>query len=172
MDFRDLVMDRYSVRKYDTEREIPEEAMQLILDAAVQAPTAHNYQPFTIYRLRSDEMRAKAQTWYPRPTFATAREVLLIVGDEEAAYVYPDGQNNTIYTDTAIAISYMQLQATDLGIGSVWINAFDRPLCAQDMGLEMGKRTPVALLALGYAPDGDKRPKRKRKAFDEVIETI
>ena len=35
MDFRDLVMERYSVRQCDTTREIPEEDMQLILDAAV-----------------------------------------------------------------------------------------------------------------------------------------
>lgn len=172
MDFRDLVMERYSVRQCDTTREIPEEDMQLILDAAVQAPTACNNQPFRIYRIRSREMRERAEQWYDRAHFRTAREVLLIVGEDAAAYVYPDKRDNSLYTDTAIAIAYMQLQAEDLGIGSVWINAFDRPLCARDMGLEMGKETPVALLALGYPLPDAKQPTRKRKSMDDLVKTI
>lgn len=169
MDFRDLIMERYSVRACDPEREIPEEAMRLILDAAVQAPSAHNAQPFRICRLRSPEMREKAYTWYKRPAFRSARELLLVVGLEEEAYVYPDGLNSSVYTDTAIAIAYMQLQAQDLGVGSVWINAFDRPLCAHDLGLEMGKETPVGILALGYPLPDAKKPMRKRKSPDELL---
>ena len=98
MDFRDLVMERYSVRQCDTTRDIPEEDMQLILDAAVQAPTACNNQPFRIYRIRSREMRERAEQWYNRAHFRTAREVLLIVGEDDAAYVYPDKENNSLYT--------------------------------------------------------------------------
>lgn len=172
MDFRDLIMERYSVRECDPSREIPEEDMQLILDAAVQAPTACNRQPFHIYHIRTAEMRRRAEQWYNRAHFRTAREVLLIVGEDEEAYVYPDGLNSSLYTDTAIAIAYMQLQAEDLGIGSVWINAFDRPLCAEDMGLEMGKETPVALLALGYPLPDAEQPTRKRKSTSEVIREI
>lgn len=175
MDFRDLVMDRHSVREYDPHRTIPEEQMQLILDAAVQAPSACNRQPFTIYRLTSPEMRERAVKWYPRPYMADVSELLLIVGEDDEAYVYPDKLDNTVYTDTAIAIDYMQLQAWDLGIASLWINGFDRPLCASDLselGLRMGHRTPVAMLALGYLPDDVKRPVRKRKSPDELIKTI
>ena len=81
-------MERYSVRQCDTTRDIPEEDMQLILDAAVQAPTACINQPFRIYRIRSREMRERAEQWYNRAHFRTAREVLLIVGEDDLSLIH------------------------------------------------------------------------------------
>jgi len=44
MDFKDLLVERYSVRDYD-ERPIEEEKLQKILEAGRMAPTAVNFQP-------------------------------------------------------------------------------------------------------------------------------
>ena len=40
------------------------------------------------------------------------------------------------------------------------------------MGLEMGRETPIALLALGYPLPDATRPTRKRKSMDDLVKTI
>ena len=43
-DFKALATERYSVRKFDT-KPIEQEKLDILLEAARLAPTAHNYQP-------------------------------------------------------------------------------------------------------------------------------
>lgn len=43
-DFKALATERYSVRKFDT-KPVEQEKVNIILEAARLAPTAHNYQP-------------------------------------------------------------------------------------------------------------------------------
>lgn len=52
MDFFTLAKNRYSVRKF-SERSVEPEKLEKVLEAARVAPTAHNYQPFRIYVLKS-----------------------------------------------------------------------------------------------------------------------
>ena len=47
MEFKDLIQERYSVRNYKSEP-IEDEKLQIILEAARLAPTAHNKQPFQL----------------------------------------------------------------------------------------------------------------------------
>lgn len=146
--------------------------MALILEAGHLAPSATNAQPWHFYHLKSEEAREKIHSCYKPGWFADAAEVVLIVGEEDQPWSYKDGLNNALYIDAAIATSYMQLQAWELGIGSVWICAFDRLKCAELFGLKMGERTPIALLALGYASaDHTPRPKT-RKPLSEVLTTL
>ena len=49
MDFQALAAQRYSLRKY-SDRPVEDEKLQLILQAAQSAPTAHNLQPQRIDR--------------------------------------------------------------------------------------------------------------------------
>ena len=43
-DFKALATERYSVRKFDT-KPVEQEKVDIILETARLAPTAHNYQP-------------------------------------------------------------------------------------------------------------------------------
>ena len=43
-DFKALATERYSVRKFDT-KPVEQEKLDILLEAARLAPTAHNYQP-------------------------------------------------------------------------------------------------------------------------------
>lgn len=89
----------------------------------------------------------------------------MVVGEEEEAWVYKDGRNSAVYIDCAIATSYMEMQAWDLGIGSLWVCAFDREKVCELFGFEMGRHTPVNLLVLGYEPDGVSKKPRLRKSL-------
>ena len=61
MDFQALAAQRYSLRKY-SDRPVEDEKLQLILQAAQSAPTAHNLQPQRIFVLRSAQALEKADT--------------------------------------------------------------------------------------------------------------
>ena len=57
MEFNELIQDRFSCRAL-SDREIPREALDRILEAARVAPTAVNKQPFKIWAVESPEARA------------------------------------------------------------------------------------------------------------------
>ena len=86
MEFNVLVQDRFSCRAL-SDREIPHEALDRILEAARVAPTAVNKQPFKIWAVESPEARAKlAET----TNYTFGAGVFLIVGgkaDEAYGYV-------------------------------------------------------------------------------------
>ena len=172
MNVHTAIQDRYSVRSFDPARKIPEETMSQIIDAARVAPSAHNKQPYHICRLKSDEAREKISRCYDRKWFRDASDILMVVGEEEEAWVYNDGRNSALYIDAAIAVTFMQLQAWELGVGSVWVCAFDRELAARLFGLEMGRRTPITLLVLGYAPEDFTPRPRVRKPLGELYSEL
>jgi nitroreductase len=68
----------------------------------------------------------------------------------------------------------MMLEATELGLGSVWICKFD-PMVLKK-GFEMPEALePVNILAVGYSDDTVKSPDRhdtQRKSKDELVTFI
>jgi len=68
--------------------------------------------------------------------------------------------------NTAISIDHMILKATDLGLGSCWIGAFDESLMKETAGLD-DRYKVIAVLAIGY-PDQVPAP-RPRLSLDEII---
>ena len=64
---------RKSVRAF-TEQEIPEEIVQVILEASAQAPTAGNQQLYTILRITGAVQKHRLSiSWDNRPFLAQAR---------------------------------------------------------------------------------------------------
>ena len=58
MDFLELCKNRYSVRRY-SEREVEQDKIDKIQEAAKLAPTACNFQPQRIYVLKSEKAKEK-----------------------------------------------------------------------------------------------------------------
>ena len=81
MDFKELAQARYSLRKF-SDRPVEQEKLDLILEAARCAPTAHNLQPQRVLVLRSAEAREKARKATP---FRFGEPLLLVVACDEAA---------------------------------------------------------------------------------------
>ena len=58
MELSEAIRDRYSVRKFK-EEQIEEDVMMEILSVLEHSPTALNYQPEKVYRLKSAEAMEK-----------------------------------------------------------------------------------------------------------------
>lgn len=83
MDFFTLAKNRYSVRKF-SERSVEPEKLEKVLEAARVAPTAHNYQPFRIYVLKSKDAIAKIRELTPCAFNAPIVLMVTICRDESS----------------------------------------------------------------------------------------
>lgn len=156
MDFLEFARKRYSVRSY-SEKEVEREKTDKILQAALIAPTAVNYQPQKIYVLKSKEalgkIRSITQSTYNAPL------VFLVCSDTDRAWHssftkgYDSGE-----MDASIVCTHMMLEAEDLGLGSVWVLLFDPKEVKKAFGLPENIR-PHCLLAVGY-PSENAQPYR------------
>jgi len=68
--------------------------------------------------------------------------------------------------DAALALQNMVLEAEELGIGTLYIGAFDAKKVASVLGLPEGYAC-VALLPLGYAAEQPEA--RPRKQLSEIV---
>lgn len=164
MDFHDLVKARYSVRAYKP-TPIDEQDLQQVLEDACFAPTAANRQAFQLLVIhtagRGDELRRI----YDRGWFVQAPIVVCACGLPAENWVRSDGKNyNDV--DVAIVMDHLTLSATNRGLGTCWIGAFDPTAARNVLGLPADV-VPVAFTPLGYPAD-EPRVKR-RKAVSELV---
>lgn len=164
MRFMELIQNRYSVRTYKPDP-VEEEKLHQVLEAARLAPTAANRQPFRLLVVHTEGRQAELQRIYNREWFTQAPLVLCICAVANEGWVRMDGKPY-VDVDVAIAFDHLVLAATDLGLGTCWIAAFDPAAARQVLALP-DEMEPIAFTPLGYPADSP-RPKR-RKALSDLV---
>jgi nitroreductase len=164
MEFAELIKKRYSVRAYKADA-VEEDTLQQVLEAARLAPTAANRQPFRIIVIHTAGREAELRNIYHREWFAQAPLLLCICGVPAQAWRRSDGKNYTD-VDVSIAMDHLVLAATDLGLGTCWVAAFNPAAARQVLCLPDGVE-PIAFTPLGYPAD-QPRPK-ERKTMAELV---
>ena len=150
MDFLTFARSRYSVRSY-SQKPVENEKIQKILQAAMIAPTAVNYQPQKIYVLKSEEALRKIRN-ITKSTYQ-APLVFLICSDTDRSWHSPFVKEyDSGEMDASIVCTHMMLEAEDLGLGSVWVLLFDPYKVKQAFHLPDNIK-PVCLLPVGYPAD-------------------
>lgn len=164
MDFQELINKRYSVRNYKSD-DIPSKLIDKVLEAARLAPTACNRQSFKIFLIKTAGYKNELKKIYPQEWFCQAPYVIAVCGIPEGNWVRRDGKNY-VDVDAAIVMDHIILAATNLGLGTCWIGAFD-PIFARKF-LELPENMePIAFTPLGYPKD---RPGRKiRKPIEDIV---
>jgi len=164
MDFIELVKKRYSVRAYKSVG-VEEEKLLKVLEAARLAPSANNRQPFQIIVTKTRRKKAKLLSIYPRDWFVQAPLVICICGIKDKAWVRKDNREY-LDVDVAIAMDYITLAATDLGLGTCIIAAFDVVNARKILSIP-DEVEPILFTPLGYPEDlpGIK----KRKKIEELV---
>ncbi len=150
MEFKEVIKERYSCKKYDGS-EVEQEKLDAILEAGRLAPTAKNAQEQRVYVLRSPEALAKVDK--ATPCRYGAPVVLAVAYDRGGIFTYPGEQYDSGAEDAAIVTTHMMLAAADEGVGSCWLNFFDPDLLAKDLGLPENE-VIVMLLDVGYPAEG------------------
>lgn len=161
MDFIDLAKKRYSVRSYNGKKVEPEK-VDKILEAACVAPTAVNLQPVRLIVVQQEEELArlsKAADIYGAPL------AVIVCADRDRAWTRPFDGKQTLDIDASILTDHMMLEATDLGLGSVWICYFKPDILKEEFQIPEHLE-PVNILAVGYT---DKQPQSPERHKDTRI---
>jgi nitroreductase len=143
---------RRSVRKYRSDP-IPEEDLNLILEAARRAPTGSNRQNWRMVVVTDQDLRARTagacngQMW-----MADAAAILCLVTLPGEGKV-----NGTIVLDHAI------LAATSLGYGTCWIGAYDETRVKEVLGIPADHGI-ICLTPVGISADEPRQRPRKPPA--------
>lgn len=167
----DIMKLRHSCRAYDTDRAVPAQVMDCVLEAARIAPSACNRQPWEFVVMQGPEARALVQSVYDRSWIATAPAFIVAVGLHADAWHRPsDGKDHTD-VDVSIATEHICLAAAALGLGTCWVCNFDKDTLCAAMELDPD-REPVAIIPIGY-PAPDREPKRTpRKSLEEISKCV
>ncbi len=148
MDFITLTQKRYSVRQFD-ETSISDQQLNLCLNAMRNAPTAHNNQPQKIFVFQSKESLSIVDE-ATRGRF-NAPLVFLICYDKQQSWKAKDGRDSGAW-DASIIATHLLLQATDLGLGSIWIGMFKAEIFKAHLKLP-DNIIPVAVIPIGFASE-------------------
>lgn len=170
MKFETLAAERYSLRKF-SDRPVEAEKLNIILESARNAPTAHNLQPQRIFVLQSPEALEKADRCM-RSHFQPPM-ILVVSYDAQAAWNREEDGKNHGEIDAAIVTTQIMLQAVDLGLGTTYVGMFD-PEKLLEAFPEMAGTTPVALLPLGYPAEGAHPSKLHtiRQTMEEMVQYL
>jgi len=151
--FIDLLRSRRSIRKY-RDKPVEREKIDLLIEAALRAPSSRGFNPWEFVVVDDPEILVALSRAKPHGASFLAKAPLAIVvcGDPEKSDVWVE--------DVSIAAIILHLAATDLGLGSCWIqlrkrNYDERTTAGQHaahlLGLPNGLEVS-AILAMGY-PD-------------------
>jgi nitroreductase len=164
VDFSELVTKRYSVRAYKPDP-VEEDKLHQVLEAARLAPTAANRQAFQLIVSHTAGREAELKRIYNRDWFVQAPLVICACAIPAQGWVRQDGKNYSD-VDVAIALDHLILAATELGLGTCWIAAFDPEAARRVLGLPKDVE-PIALTPLGYP--ASQPGVKKRKPLCELV---
>ena len=150
MEFKEVVRNRYSCKKYG-DRQVESEKLTAILEAGRLAPTAKNLQEQHIYVLQSAETLAKIDQ--VTPCRYNAPTVLVVAFDKNNVFTYPGEKRDSGVEDATIVSTHLILAAADEGVDSCWINYFDPDKLANILGLPENEEV-LMVMDLGYAAEG------------------
>lgn len=167
MSFLDLAKKRYSARKYKS-KEVEKEKIDLILEAARVAPTGANRQPQRIIIVNDKkylEKLSKATKFFDAPL------VFIICCDNNETWTRSYDGKKLTDIDTSIVTDHMMLQATDIGLDSVWICRFEPEILKKEFNIP-NHIEPVNILAVGYGDCEKASSDRHSTARKDIKDTI
>lgn len=154
----ELIKRRRSIRQY-TSQAVSDEQVQLLLEAAMAAPSASARDPWHFVVVRDAATRQKlSQTHTFSDMAARAPVVIAVCGDETASRHW--------IADCAAATENLLLAVTELGLGAVWVGVYPGAEREEHVRAVLGIPANIRILSLlpiGY-PAEDKPPRTRFNA--------
>ncbi len=167
MSFLEVAKSRYSVRNY-TSQKVEKEKLEKILLAAHVAPTAANSQPVRLIVVQEAEglnKIEKATNIYEAPL------AIIVCCEHTKAWTRPFDRKQTVDIDASILTDHMMIEATELGLGSVWVCYFKPDVIKKEFKLP-DTLEPINILAIGYSNEDPADPERhatQRISLNELV---
>jgi len=173
------ILERTSVRRFDKEREIPEDVEKQILTAGIRAPSAGNIQPRTFIVLKNEEVRERIYQLCEDQAFMKEAPLWIVACVDLHRHLKAASLTGVEYDytgflpytmsvlDAALSLENMTLAAEAFGLGSVMIGSIiEHPAEAKEI-LELPEQCfAICILCVGYP---QRRPSLRVKWDYDVI---
>lgn len=162
----EIIKNRTSVRKYTSE--VPsKEMLTQVIEAARQAPSAVNKQPWRFVVITNKEKLAEIKKAYQREWIESAPAMIAVIGDHNQSWHRGSDGKDHCDIDIAIATEHITLKATDLGLSTCWVCNFDTTIASEVLKLNDGEEVDV-LIPIGYADPSTPIKEHTRKDMGEI----
>ncbi len=162
MELEKALLKRRSVRKFKTDK-IDDETINKLLYYAMCAPSACNKKPWEFYVVKDEEILSKIQK---ASMFSNHNAPLAIVVAGNLKKALPLKLADYWIQDCSSAITHILLEATNLGLGSLWcgLHPQKRPVERVRKLLSLDESiVPLGLVLIGFADEEVK----ERSQYDE-----
>lgn len=170
------IRDRRSIRKY-LNKEISQEDILTVLEAARLAPSGSNTQPWRFVVVTSQGTKERlAQADHNQKWMTDAPVFIVCVADVSCRIPDAEGllmdeseachELKQVIRDTAVAIEHILLQATQIGLASCWTGWYEQSEIKEILGIPSDKYV-VGVVTLGYGAENPSP--RKRKELKELV---
>ena len=170
MNVKETINLRKSIRKYQ-DKQIPEEIVNELLEAARKAPSAKNIQSHRYFIVKDKDVKNKLikHGVFKQP-FVNDAPLIIICCADPAQYPksadVDETPTNYAYIDLSIAASFLVLRATELGLGTVFVAWIYRDKIKEILNIPKKYIIPF-VIPVGYpAEDPISKP---RKNLNEII---
>lgn len=169
-----IIKQRHSCRAYDSDRPVPDDALRHCLEAARQAPSACNKQPWRFVVIDDPEILTEireranlggvANDWWRTAPVMVALGVDKNIVTHRLAPALSKIQYHLL--DAGIAGEHFALAAASQGLATCWIGWFNQKAARKILQIPRGIDL-VALFTLGY-PIAEPKKRSSRKELDEI----
>jgi nitroreductase len=153
MDFSTVIKTRRSVRAF-SDKPVPDDALNRILEAGRLAPSACNFQPWRLIVVKDAAARNQLAKQACRQPFVAAAPVVIVCCGKKYPQQYNWIGEHLYLVDMGIAIDHMALAARNEGLGTCWIGAFDDQPVKKLLGIP-ADHDVVMMLPIGYPVSPD-----------------
>ena len=176
MDFLEIAKLRQSCRAYDETKQVEQEKLDAILEAAQLAPSACNGQPYRFTVCRGEAAREVAlatRGMGGMNKFAVQAPVMIVVSEmpyvKSAALGAKVKGNDYRSIDIGITTAYLTAEATAQGLSTCILGWLDDAKIRKICNLEYPARL---VITLGYAKEGDVPRKKVRKDISVLVHFV
>lgn len=173
----DIIRQRWSSRAFDQEREISDEDLGAMLEAAGMAPSCFNEQPwrFVVARKGTAVFDAICETMTPGNQDWAPKASVLLVMCNKTTFTFNGHTNRFAAFDQGTAWGYLTLEAQRRGILTHGMGGFNPQALREALGIEADYEI-MALAAAGYYGDKSYLPEKvqgkekpsPRKSVEEI----
>lgn len=158
MDIQEIILTRRSIRDF-TEKPVSEKTIKRLLEAAMYAPSARNYQPWHFIVTKDRERLDRLSEIHPYAgMLQSATAAIMVCADRN---LEPNDRYNA--QNAAAATQNILLSAHEAGLGSCWLGVYPREDRMNKISsfLQLPDNIlPVSLIALGYPAEEKEQPDR------------
>jgi len=138
----DFICRRRSVRRYQ-KKEIPRETLDVLMKAAMAAPSGNNVQPWEFVIVQDPAVKEALSRVHPWVHMAAGAPAAIVVLGDKSSEWWQD--------DCAAATENLLLAAANLGLGAVWcgIKETQAPAVRKILSIP-ANREVLCIVPLGY----------------------